>query len=149
MSLSFLCQLISDHWCILFPLGIDALAVTDRLLPLQQIQMEMTSQVTDLLLFSKQTCYFAHDFLWVNVSLHYIFLARDQLALKERDVGYQALDCDTHILYKWPYYGPRGLKNSPRLLNNQSHCRQGDRQGRLETSLPLPLVDDFYLSMER
>lgn len=72
--------------------------VTESLLPLQQIQMEMTSQVTHWVLFSKQTCYFAHDFPCVNVSLYSTFLVREQMILKERGVGYQTLACKNRTL---------------------------------------------------
>lgn len=50
MSLLLLSQVVSDHWCILFPLGIDALAVTDQLLPLQQSRWRWPVKW--------QTCYF-------------------------------------------------------------------------------------------
>lgn len=50
MSLLLLSQVISDHWCILFPLGINALAVTDQLLPSQQSRWRWPVKW--------QTCYF-------------------------------------------------------------------------------------------
>lgn len=72
--------------------------MTELFLPLQQIQMEMTNQVTHWVLFSKQTCHFAHDFPCVNVSLYSTFLVREQMILKEREVGYQALAYKNRIL---------------------------------------------------
>lgn len=142
MSLLLLSQVISDHWCILFPLY--QCPSSDWLTAASQ-QSRWRWPV------KWQTCYFQqvsllfHTWLPLSKCEFSLYIPGQKSWFYKRDVGYQALDCDTHILCKWPYYGPWGLQNSPRLLNNQSHHHQGNRQGRLEASFPLPLMDDFHL----
>lgn len=89
-----------------------------QLLPLRKILMEMISQMTGWVQFSKQTYYFTHNFSWVNMSLYIPFQRPNGF---KSGTEYQALTCNTHILYRWWYYGPRGCRiYQPSLIINHT-----------------------------
>lgn len=52
-------------------------------MPLWQTQVEMTGHAGHWVFFSKQTCYFAHDFSQGVVRFCSVFFARDYVVLNE------------------------------------------------------------------
>lgn len=125
-----LSQLISDDLMYITPIWYCCPAVNDQLLPFQQIQMETTSRVTDWALFSKQMLFCTRLPLNKCESSLYLPCQRPSGFKRERDVGYQALACNTHILHRWPYCGPRGCRiDQDLLITNHTPIKAIHRAG--------------------